>query len=120
MAAIDAKVRALDFVGSSGKSLSELHQLFADAAEVTQGGKVALTKTSDTSLEGVVRNWMKIQLAAFAVMLDPSGDGRSRVAFNVGQYMRTRESVLFIPISPWTAPAYKSLRVFSDYARTRL
>jgi hypothetical protein len=62
-----------------------------------------------------------MQHAAFTFTLKAEASGRTSVEFRIPDYLRTRDTLLhFIPISPWSAPAYKSLKEFSEYVRAAL
>ena len=121
MAAIDDKMHALDFATTTGKSRADVRRLLDDAAEVAQGEKILLTDSSDDLVTGVARNFIRIQHAAFTVAITTDDDETTGVRFHVVDYMRVRDTVLsFIPVSPWSAPAYKTLKEFSSYVRERL
>ncbi|TAJ47295.1 MAG: hypothetical protein EPO52_12395 [Herbiconiux sp.] len=120
MAGIDDKMRELEFTARSTRPVSELRRLVNDAAEVAQGEKVILTDTANGGIKGVVRNFVRVQHAVFTVALTTDDSGATTVTFRIPDYMRTRDTVMFIPISPWSAPAYRTLREFSGYVRGRL
>lgn len=115
---------ALNFVATSKQSLGRIAQLFTDAADLagTGGGKITITQTTPTTFAGVVKNFVRIKHGDFILTVTDSGDGAScRVQFTIGDYMRVRDTVFaFIPISPWSAPAYKPFQTFSNYLRERL
>lgn len=121
MGAIDDKVHALEFAKTTSKSRAEVRRLLDDAAQVAQGEKISLTDKSDELVEGTARNFVRMQHAAFTFAITPGGSGSMSVEFRVTDFLRTRETLLyFIPVSPWSAPAYKTLKEFGDYVRTRL
>ena len=120
MAAIDDKVHALEFTTTTAKSRAQVRQLLDDAAEVAQGQKITFTDSTDL-VTGVARNFVRVQHAQFTFAFTAVADGSTSVEFRIPRYMRTRETVLsFIPVSPWSAPAYKVLKQFSDYVQQGL
>jgi hypothetical protein len=120
MAAIDEKVQALEFTTTTSKSPAQVRQLLDDAAQVAQGEKITLTGTDDL-VTGVARNFVRMQHAAFTLALTAGASGSTSVQFRIPDYLRTRDMVLsFIPVSPWSAPAYKTLKQFSDYVQNGL
>lgn len=119
MAGIDDKIRALEFTATTTKQRPELVRLLADAVEVAQGEKLILSGTETDVIRGIARNFVRVQHAAFTFTLRLQS-GATIVDFRIPDYMRTRETVMFIPVSPWSAPAYRTLREFSAYVRARL
>lgn len=120
MAAIDDNIKGLEFTATTTKSRDHIRRLLDDAAEVAQGQKILLTDTTDKIITGVVRNFVRVQHATFTFTLHPSDDGSTEVGFHIPDYMRTRDTMFFIPVSPWSAPAFKVLREFSGYVRKGL
>ena len=120
MADIDDKVQALEFTATTTKSRVEVRQLFEDAAQVAQGEKITLSGTDDL-VTGIARNFVRMQHAQFTLAMTAVAGGSTNVEFRVPDYLRTRDTVLsFIPVSPWSAPAYKTLKQFSDYIQNGL
>lgn len=121
MATIDDKVHALEFTTTTAKSPEDVRQLLDDAAQVTQGQRITFSDSTDALIKGVARNFVRIQHAAFTFALKEDASGGTSVEFRIPDYQRTRDTLFyFIPISPWSAPAYKSLKEFSEYARAAL
>lgn len=124
MAAIDDKMSALNFAATSKKSLERIAQSITDAADLAGagGGKITITKKTPKTFTGVVKNFVRVTHGDFTLTVTDSADGESRrVQFTVGDYLRVRDTVLsFIPVSPWSAPAYKPFRAFSSYLREKL
>lgn len=121
MAAVDDKMKALEFNRDSVKSRADIRQLLNDASQVAQGEKIILTESSESVISGVARNFVRIQHAVFSFSLAENEGGGTRVNFQIADYMRTRQTFfIFIPVSPWTAPAYKTLKEFSEYVTSRL
>lgn len=120
MAAIDDKISALQFSVTTTKTPEEVFRLVSDAASVAQGEKIVLTRQADTLVTGVARNFVRVQHAAFSVSATAGAEGSTTVTLAIGDYLRTRQTVVLIPVSPWSAPAYKALREFSAYLRDRL
>ena len=51
----------------------------------------------------------------------PVDSGGSTVCFDVDDCLRTHGAMLiFLPVSPWQAPAYKPMKAFSEYLRQQL
>ena len=120
MAAIDEKIGALEFNATTAKTRAQVRQLLDDAADVAQGEKITVSGTDDL-VNGVVRNFVRMQHAAFTLALTTDPSGSTSVEFRIPDYLRTRETVLsFIPVSPWAAPAYTTLKQFSDYVQNGL
>jgi hypothetical protein len=121
MAAIDEKVHALEFTTTTTKSRVEVRQLLDDAVQVTQGEKITLSDSTDDLVKGVARNFIRMQHAAFTFAFTAGGSETTSVEFRIADYLRTRETLMyFIPVSPWSAPAYKTLKEFSEYVQKRL
>lgn len=124
MAAIDDKMHALQFEASTSKSLEQITRIVTDAAELAgaAGGKVAITQSGPGEFSGAVRNFFRVTHGVFSVSATDASHGESRVLnFTICDYVRVRETVLgFIPVSPWSAPAYKAIRTFSEYLRSKL
>ncbi|QHC57598.1 hypothetical protein [Rathayibacter sp. VKM Ac-2760] len=121
MAGIDDKITALEFTRDSSKTRDQVRLILDDAARVVQGEKLVLTDVSDSVVSGVARNFVRVQHAQFRFTLTPGADGGTRVGLRIPDYLRVRETMLaFIPVSPWTAPAYKTLRELSGYVSSRL
>jgi hypothetical protein len=121
MGNIDEKVHALEFTTTTTKSRGEVRQLLDDAVQVAQGEKITLSDSSDDLVKGVARNFVRMQHAAFTFAFKADTGGKTSVTFRIPDYLRTRETLLyFIPISPWSAPAYKTLKEFSEYVRKGL
>ncbi len=121
MAAIDEQVQALEFKTTTTKSRAQVRQLLYDAAQVAQGEKLTLSDSTENLVEGVARNFARIQHAAFSVTFSMESHQALSVEFRIPDFLRTRETLLyFIPISPWSAPAYKTLKQFSAYVQDGL
>lgn len=124
MAAVDDRIRALGFTAETSRNREEIARLIADAAELAAasgGEKVTLSEGGDGVFSGVVKNFVRVTHAEFVVRILPGADGRTRVAFEVGDYFRSRDVLfLVIPVGPWSAPAYKTLHAFSEHLRHRL
>lgn len=121
MAAIDEKMSALEFTATSTKSIGDLQELIADGAEVAQGAKIVLTQTAEHLVRGVVRNVFRVEFAEFSFALSSDSNGPRTLAFSIDDYTRTRDTVLvFIPVTPWSAPAYRPLRELVEYVRSNL
>lgn len=121
MAAIDDKMRALNFTATTARTPDEVASLLDDAATVAQGEKILLTRTTPQRIDGKARNFVRVTHAAFAVTLTPGADGGTTVRLSVGDYLRTRSTLMYvIPISPWSAPAYKTISQFCEYVRAKL
>lgn len=121
MPTIEEKMAALEIKATTTRSREEITRAANDAAEVagTAGGKMTLNH-SDHRIEGVQKNFLGVPHAKFSVKVDPAADGAWRVQLEIDDFLRTRETLLFIPVSPWSAPAYKSLKAFSDHLQSRL
>ena len=118
---IDEKVYALEFTTTTTKSRGEVRRLLDDAVQVAQGEKFTLSDSSDDVIKGVARNFVRMQHAEFTFALKADTGGKTSVAFRIPDYLRTRDTLLyFIPISAWSAPAYKTLKEFSKYVRKGL
>lgn len=121
MASIDDKVNALNFSVQTTKTAEQVAQLLSDAAELgaALGGKIVITLTGPGAYRGSVKNFVRMEHAQFTVRLSGTAGGAGHdVQFTVDDYLRTRETVLaFIPVSPWSAPAYKPLRTFAERVR---
>lgn len=121
MASVDDRIKALEFNKNSSKSHGNIRRLLDDAVQVAQGEKIILTDTSESVISGVARNFVRTQHAKFSFTITQNGEGGTLVNFRIDDYLRTRETLLvFIPVSPWMAPAYKTLREFSEYVSSRL
>lgn len=92
MATIDDKVNALNFTAQTTKTPEQIAQLLSVAAEIgaAVGGKIAITQAGHD------------------------------VRFSIDDYLRTRDTVAFVPVSPWSAPAYKPLRAFAERLQSGL
>lgn len=121
VATIDDRISALNFTAATSRAPDTVIALLDDAAAVARGGKIVLTLLGDGRVQGRIRNFARVTHAEFIVQVEPAPDGRTTVWFEVGDYLRARQTVLaFIPISPWSAPAYKPLRDFVEYLRSKL
>lgn len=123
MAGIDEKMSALAFTLTSSEPANRIAQLIRDAADMasTHGGKVTVSQTNPETFAGVVKNFVRIQHGAFITTVRSTDGEASIVSFGVGDYMRVRDTIFgFVPVSPWSAPAYTPLRTYSDYLRSRL
>lgn len=120
MAAVDEKMAALAFTATTSRTPEQVVRLLDDAAEVSRGGFV-LARSGAGRVDGRVRNVLRVTHAEFTVHLEQQDDGQTTVRLSIGDYLRTRDTVLlFIPLSPWSAPAYKPLREFVEYLRSKL
>lgn len=121
MAAIDDKVHALEFDLASADSREGLHRLITEAAEQAGPEEIVLADFTETGVTGVARNQLRIQHATFSLAFADLDGGGTRVQFRIPDYLRTRETIgNTIPVSPWAAPAYGTLKRFSDHVRTVL
>lgn len=122
MAAIDDKISELNFDVVTAQTPEHVARVAADAAEIASAGgeKTTLTPVSPRQIDGAVRNFVRVKHADFVITIDPVGPGQSRVRLTIGEYMRTRQSVLLIPVTPWMAPAYSTLKAFSDHFQRNL
>ena len=123
MAAIDDKFSALNFQITTGLSPDRVGQILGDAAEIaaTFGPKVTLTQIAPHQIEGIVRNFARVQMAQFVVTFNPIPQGGTGVNMLIGDYLRTRETLFyFIPVSPWGAPGYKTVAKFVEHVRNSL
>ncbi|MBK8464014.1 MAG: hypothetical protein IPL36_13690 [Nigerium sp.] len=123
MAGIDDKIDELNFSVATALSVEQIAQAVEDAGEVGGAGgeKVTLTRSSEHRIDGVARNFVRVQHAVFSVVIEPLIDGSNQVTLTIDDYLRTRETLLiFIPVSPWGAPAFRTLKAFSEYLRSRL
>ncbi|GAA4531336.1 hypothetical protein GCM10023160_33630 [Brachybacterium paraconglomeratum] len=123
MAGIDDKIAALAFTTTSSRPRERVEELIGDAAQIARatGPKVVLSDGDQGRIDGVVKNFAGVTLAAFSISLTTDGQGTTTVAFAIDDYLRTQEKLLiFIPVSPWGAPGFKTLRAFSEYLREKL
>lgn len=123
MADIDDKIAALAFTAPSKRSHGRLVELIGDAAQIARsnGPKVSLSDEESGRIHGIVKNFAGVTLAEFSVTLAPAPDGIVEVSLSIDDYLRTRSTVLvLIPVSPWGAPGYKTIRSFSEYLREKL
>lgn len=122
MAAIDDNLAQLAFTVQSDKSPERIAQLAEDASDMAGagGGKVTLTPRGDGSYQGLVKNFIRVTHATFALTVTSIDPVNSRVTFAVGDYLRVRDTFMFIPIGPWQAPAYKPLTRFVEYLREKI
>lgn len=121
MGTIDEKVHALEFRTTTTKSREQVRQLLDDAAQVAQGEKIILGDSTEHLVEGVARNFARMQHAEFTFAFAAESHEKLSVEFRIQDFLRTRETLLyFIPVSPWSAPAYKTLKEFSEYVHNRL
>lgn len=121
MAAIDDKIAELNFTRATTRTREEITQAATDAVEIASasGGKITLSHAPNR-IDGVQRNFVRVQHAEFTIAVEPA-EGQLQVNFQIGDYLRTQETLLyFIPVSPWSAPAYKPLKAFSEYFQSRL
>ena len=119
MAAIDEKMSELNFTATTSRTPEQVVALLDDAASVARGGFV-LTPADAGRVEGKVRNALRVTHAEFTVRVEKA-DEQTVVRFQIRDYTRTRDTIfLFIPISPWSAPAYKPLQEFVGYLRSKL
>lgn len=123
MAGIDDKIAALAFTASSTRSHDRLVALIGDAAQIARsiGPKVVLSEEDSGRFHGVVKNFVGVTLAEFSVALAPAPGGTEEVTLSIEDYLRTRETLfMVIPVSPWGAPGFTTLRAFSEYLRSKL
>ena len=96
---------------------AQLRQLLDDAAQVAQGEKITLSHSTDDLVTGVAPNFVRMQHAAFTFSLSAGANGSTSVEFRIPDYLWTRDTLLSLIPSPWTAPAYKTLKQFGDYVQ---
>ncbi|MGO2141731.1 MAG: hypothetical protein ACTH30_15135 [Leucobacter sp.] len=123
MATIHDKVNALNFTAQTTKTPEQIAQLLSDAAEIgaAVGGKIAITQAGPGAYRGSVKNFVRVEHAQFTVKLSEAAGGAGHdVRFSIDDYLRTRDTVAFIPVSPWSAPAYKPLRAFAERLQSGL
>lgn len=131
MADIEDKMNALHFSASSKQPVDRITQLIGDAAEVAAavGGKIVITQSAPGVYTGSVKNFVRVEHASFTVRVSGAGagggggagGGERTVQFAIDDYLRVRDTVLgFIPVSPWSAPAYKPLQAFTERLRSSL
>lgn len=113
MASIDDKVDALNFRAQTTRTAEQIAQLLSDAAEA--GETIAITRVASGIYLGSVKNFVRVEQAEFTVKLTKTaGAAVYDVRFTVDYYLRTRDVIGFIPVSPWRAPAYEPLRTFTE------
>ncbi|MCT1429346.1 hypothetical protein M3G50_01000 [Brachybacterium muris] len=123
MAGIDDKIAALAFTVTTTRTPERIAELVGDAAQIARstGPKVSVSENADGDFEGVIKNFAGVVLAEFTVRVEAGTDGSTTVKFTVDDVSRTRDTLFyFIPISPWGAPGYKTLRAFSEYLREKV
>ncbi|MBM7502058.1 hypothetical protein JOD52_002898 [Brachybacterium muris] len=123
MAGIDDKIAALAFTVTTSRTHERIAELVGDAAQIARstGPKVSVSENSEGGFDGVIKNFAGVTLAEFTVRVETGGDGSNVVMFQVDDVFRTREMLFYvIPISPWGAPGYKTLRAFSEYLREKV
>ena len=61
-----------------------------------------------------------MQQMAFRVGLEQTPSGRRRVQMKVGEYMTTRQTVLFVPVTPKSVTALVSVKRFAEALQREL
>lgn len=121
MATIDDKVHALEFDVETLKSPTEVKQILETAAAAARPGKVDLLNRHDGGVEGYARSQLRIKHATFQVDLQETAGGNTNVTFRIPDYLRSRDTLLYIiPVGPWAAPAYSTLSKFSNAVQEAL
>lgn len=124
MARVHDEVNALQFTVTTEMSPEQFRE--AGQAAITAAKKSILQKVNETSVghdsitydikgPGNLVSQMK-----FRVTWTPENERVHRVSLSVIDYITTRTTVMFIPITPKSAPALGSLRRFSDELRRQL
>ncbi|MHA3724057.1 hypothetical protein ACXR2T_09285 [Leucobacter sp. HY1910] len=123
MAGIDEKMNALSFVRGTTKSHEQIMQIVADASELgaSLGGKILVTQESTSTITIVVKNFVRVTHGVCLLAIEGAEhDPQRTVRFDIDDYLRTRDTVMFIPVSPWSAPAYKPIRTFVEHLHANL
>ena len=126
----DAMVKAQDKVNATEFSV----ETGLDEREIRQAGQVAIEAgkrfmTSTISEAGVSANRIDyvikgpggiMQQMAFRVGWEQTPSGRRRVQMKVGEYMTTRQTVLFVPVTPKSVTALVSVKRFAEALQREL
>jgi hypothetical protein len=56
----------------------------------------------------------------FALRWEPSGEGTQRVKLDTGAFITSRQTFIFIPVSPKSVPGLGSLERFSKFVKSEL
>ncbi|WP_022880515.1 hypothetical protein [Microbacterium sp. B19] len=122
MAAIDEKIAAIQFETTTARAVDDVARIVDDAAEFASAGgeKLTLSRSGSDRIDGVAKNWIRVTHAEFSVWVTPAAEGGTLVRFRIDNVLRTRDTIYFIPVSPWQAPAYPTLRAFSEHLRAHL
>ena len=120
MAKIDEKMAALQFTTVTQRQPAEVVQLVHDAVAMARGLKYTLDQVGDHRIQGAGKNFARVTLGEFAVSMAPGAAGGTTVTLEITDYTRVRSTMYFIPVGPWEAPAYKSLKDVSEHVRAGL
>lgn len=118
---IEEKMSALQFEVSTTQTVDEIKRLCTQAAEYA-AGRVAQEDVSDDglTLNYVVRSWATLELGDLIVDIE-EGEQQRNVALFINNYSLNQDTLFYIiPLGPKMAPAYKSMKEFSEFLRQKL
>lgn len=122
---VQEKVAAQEFTQRTTASPEQIRAAGAKAMEAAKsivGSSVRESSSSPTHISYVVKGRGGFKdMMAFRVSWDELGDGSRVIRLTVGEYVTVQEKVMvFIPITPKSAPALGSLQRFSKWLRREL
>jgi hypothetical protein len=121
---IREKVSAIHFETETGLSPEQIRE--AGRRSMEAGRRFMNSTISETGGAAEIQGYvikgpggLKQQLA-MTVSWEEIGQGRRRVSFEVGDFMTSQQTIMFIPIAPKTAPGLTSARRFAEALREEL
>ena len=118
------KVSAIEFVDETGL---DRHGIRAAGHRAMEAGKRFMSNTISESqvTDDFISYAIKgpggfVTQMKMVVRWHELGQGRRRVSFSVGDFLTSQSKVMFIPISPKSAPALTSARRFAEALRAEL
>ena len=124
MAKVHDKVNATEFSMETGLDDAEIRragQLALEAGKRFMTSTISETRVSSQRIDYVIKgpggvmNHMN-----FCVVWQEATPGRRRVQMKMGEFLTTRSTVFFVPVTPKSAPALGSVQRFSETMQREL
>lgn len=122
--AIRDKVAAIEFVIETNLSPGDIRE--AGQRSLEAGRRFMNSTISESAAGAAAQNYVIkgpggfVSQMALRVSWDEPVGGRRRVQFEVGDFITSQSTVMFIPLGPKTAPGLTSARRFAEALRQEL
>ena len=124
MAKVHDKVNATEFsieTGLDDAGIRRAGQLAVEAGKRFMTSTISEAGVSSNRIDYVIKGPGGVMKhMTFCVVWQETTPGRRRVQMKMGEFLTTRTTVLFVPVTPKSAPALGSVQRFSETMQREL